>query len=204
MIDPESSGETARLDDRAVQYSFVASEILNKVHFGARILEVGCTYRFNFLPAVFCDIGYSVYGIDIREFEYYNDKFKFIKCDIRKTDFPDKYFDAVYAVTSLSHVGIAGRYSEIKEDKFGDYNAVNEIHRILSDDGIFLLTVPFSDVYIMSVLGRIYDMKRINDIFRMCWKNYLSKFYFYENGVFSLVNKEKANIALMGFRKNGS
>jgi SAM-dependent methyltransferase len=143
FVDIEASGETAILDDRMLEYSFVISRLV-KYGFGnsIRILDVGCSARINPIPATMCELECNVWGIDIREFKYTHPNFKFALGDIRKTGFPNNFFDAVCAISSLEHIGIAGRYGIKESDIKGDLYAINEINRIIKPDGVFVATIP--------------------------------------------------------------
>lgn len=50
----------------------------------------------------------------------------------RNIGFPNNFFDAVIAVSTIKHVGIFD----------GDKKAVAEIKRILKPNGIFVVTLP--------------------------------------------------------------
>jgi hypothetical protein len=47
--------------------------------------------------------------------------FYFVKRNIRKTDLPNGYFDAVVAVSTIEHIGV------LENDQEGDKKAINEI-----------------------------------------------------------------------------
>lgn len=143
------------IPDRMVEYPFVFREL--KIASG-KVLDVGCTSPYNILPLILADKGLEVHGIDGREFRVRHSNFKFHQEDIRKTSFPDSYFDCVIAISTIEHVGLAGRY-EAHFDREGDKNAIREICRIMKDDGNLILTLPFGKAKIVRPFHRIYDRK---------------------------------------------
>ena len=149
--------------DRTVEYPFVLSKI--DITKNGRILDVGCTFQSNYLAPTFIQLGWDVYGIDLRKPKLEHPNFYFVNEDIRKTSFPDDYFDYVYAVSTLEHVGLSGRYGVMQDDAEGDFDAVREINRILRPDGALLITVPFGQGDFCHRLHRLYTVERIKRLF---------------------------------------
>ena len=164
FIDVEASAETAPPDERIIEYAFVI-EKLASIPIG-KVLDVGCTARLNYLPPALASLGWEVWGIDLREFKFKHPNFHLVLGDIRKTDFPDNYFDAVYAVSTIEHIGLSGRYGVTKEDPEGDTKTIKEIARILRPGGILLCTVPYGrEARIIKSLQRIYDKPSLERLF---------------------------------------
>jgi len=66
--------------------------------------------------------------------------------DIRKTDFPDEFFDFVFCISSIEHVGRDNSiYFPAKDpiDDWGDFKAIIEMSRIIKKKGKIVLTVPY-------------------------------------------------------------
>ncbi len=133
FVDIEASGEATPPDGRMIEYSFIIGKLglLPK----GKVLDVGCTARLNFLPAALASLRWEVWGIDAREFKLKHPNFQFVGEDIRHTSFPANFFDAIYAVSTLEHIGLSERYGTIDEDPEGDVKSVNEIRRILCKEG---------------------------------------------------------------------
>jgi SAM-dependent methyltransferase len=108
-----------------------------------KVLDVGCAATRNYLPASLALLGWEVWGIDIREWKFKFPNFHFVVGDIRQTTFPDNFFDCVYAVSTLDHIGLSGRYGITKYDPQGDFKAIREIARILRNEGTLLITIPY-------------------------------------------------------------
>lgn len=163
MVDVEASEEASPPDGRMIEYSFVIGKLASPVK--GRVLDVGCTARLNFLPATLASIGWEVYGIDMRQFKFKFPNFHFVLGDITKTDFPDNFFHAVYAVSALEHIGLSGRYGVSKGDPEGDAKAVREIRRILRRGGRFLVTLPYGKEKRQTTLNRVYDEDSLEELF---------------------------------------
>ena len=163
FVDVEASSETATADGRIQEYSYVLNKLISLPK--GKVLDVGCTARMNYVPAVLASLGWEVWGIDFREFKYRHPNFHLILEDIRQTSFADNYFDAVYAVSTLEHIGLSGRYGLSKEDIDGDRKAVQEIFRITRNKGTFLCTVPWGKSKIIKPLQRVYDKKGLERLF---------------------------------------
>lgn len=150
--------------DRYLEYSFV---IRNLPKPPAKILDVGCSGSF--FPLILASFGYNTYGVDIRNYPILNklkfNNFTFIKEDIRKTSFADKFFDVVTVISTIEHIGLSGRYG-MAEDSKGDKKAIKEIKRILKPKGILLLTVPFGKAKIIKPYHKIYDRNLIKRLIK--------------------------------------
>lgn len=139
---------------RIVEYPWVLRNIPSE----GRILDIGSTGSQ--LPLMLAGLGYEVWTIDIRKYEYegiIND-LNCIVGDIRETNFQDSFFDIVLAVSTIEHIGL-GRYGDIT-DKEGDVNTMKEIKRIMTNEGILLMTLPFG-IKSISKLHRVYDQNSL-------------------------------------------
>ncbi len=148
------------IPERMVEYPFIFRELRLT---SGRVLDVGCTSPYNIIPIILADKGLEVHGIDGREFRIHHPNFKFHRGDIRKTGFPDSYFDCVIAVSTIEHIGLVGRYDS-HLDLEGDKDAIQEIYRILKVGGNLILTVPFGKAKIVMPFHRIYDGKGLQKL----------------------------------------
>ncbi len=164
FFDLEASAEAALPDVRMIEYAFVIQK-LDSIPKG-KVLDVGCTARLNYLPAALASLGWEVWGIDLRVFKFKHSSFHFILGDIRDTSFPDNFFDAAYAVSTIEHIGLSGRYGITREDLEGDSKAVREIARMLSPGGTLLCTVPYGrEAKIIRPVHRVYDKSSLEKLF---------------------------------------
>jgi SAM-dependent methyltransferase len=164
FFDIESAGEAAKPDSRVIEYAFVMSKLAGMKP--GKILDVGCAARGNYLPACLVMLGWEVWGIDRRIWQFEFPNFHFVRGDIRKTAFADDFFDCVYALSTLEHIGLAGRYGTERDDPHADIEARNEIARVLCQQGRFLITVPYGREYkVIKPLNRIYNRHKLNQLF---------------------------------------
>lgn len=164
FVDIEASGEAAPPDGRIIEYSFVIGKLGQMKP--SKVLDIGCVARLNYLPASLASLGWEVWGIDQREWKFRFPNFHFVREDIRQTSFPDDFFDCVYALSTLEHICLSGRYGITKNDPEGDFKAVSEIARILRKEGKFLVTIPYSKRYkVVKSQKRIYDEQGLQKLF---------------------------------------
>lgn len=161
LVDVESSGETAVVDNRIHEYAFVLSEIARLPP--GKLLDVGCAARVNTVPAFACESGWTVWGLDKRKWRYYNPSFTLLQQDIADP-LPDIMFDVVVALSTIEHIGMAGRYGITRQDNDADVAAVSVLREHTVHGGTLLLTVPYT-----LEQGTITGMSRIYDLDRLTW-----------------------------------
>ncbi len=148
--------------DRYVEYPFVTRHL---PPMPARVLDVGCSGS-NF-PLILSGLGYDTYAVDLRPYPILNKlsfkNFTFTQADITATKFKDGFFDAVTAISTVEHIGLAGRYGTIEQTD-GDHRAVAEMSRIVKRGGRVLLTIPCGRYKIIRPFTKIYDAAAITDL----------------------------------------
>jgi SAM-dependent methyltransferase len=115
-----------------------------------------------------------------------------VKGDIRGTSFGDAFFDAVVAVSTLEHVGVAGRYQVGLSDEEGDFKAMAEIERVLKPGGPCVLTLPYGTGRSLP-LNRLYGPDRVAKLiarFRLVEAEYFR--YATHYGLWLSVTEEEA------------
>jgi len=87
------------------------------------------------------EAGFDCWGIDIQDYPCD----RFIKADARDIPFKDKFFDVVTCISSLEHYGLVETpyHSDTEPDPLVPFTAIDEMVRVLKDDGIIILTLPF-------------------------------------------------------------
>lgn len=151
--------EDGVLNSRLIEYPFVLQKLDGQPR--GRVLDVGCTDSGNIVAPTLAALGWQVYGVDTREFKFKHPNFSFVREDIRKTSFPDGFFLWVYAISTVEHIGLAGRYGVKVDDPEGDFKAVTEIRRLLGPGGRFLLTLPYGQGGVVKPAERVYDKSRL-------------------------------------------
>ena len=141
--------------ERLLEYPFIHVQIPPG---NGRCLDVGS--GDSLLPLELASRGYQVWSIDLRKgyrrLEGMSNLIS-VQGDIRKTGFPDEFFDVVTAVSSIEHVGLGGSAPSL----FADKEAMQEIRRVLKLSGRLLLTVPYGRSGLWRDKGvaqwRVYD-----------------------------------------------
>jgi SAM-dependent methyltransferase len=141
--------------ERVLEYPFIHEQVpLGR----GRCLDVGSGNSL--LPLELASKGYQVWSIDLKKgYRALEGMSNFIPMqgDIRKTDFPNEFFDVVTAVSCIEHVGLGNSNPEF----FADREAVREIRRILKLSGRLLMTVPYGKAGFWRDKGvaqwRVYD-----------------------------------------------
>jgi len=142
--------------ERTVECPWVEAHLVSPP---AKVLDAGCGYSP--LPRLLVEKGYDAYGIDINEDWIPKvEGFKASDQDIRRTSFPDGFFDQILLVSTLEHVGMDWYYNEWLDVQNGDLEAMREVKRILKRGGSVLVTVPYGSFKAYQAL-RVYDDERI-------------------------------------------
>jgi SAM-dependent methyltransferase len=144
------------VSERIVEYPFAIRSI-RELPAGSRVVIFGC--HGDLLATLLPTLGYETHGVDIKDFPLAYENFYFRREDVRKTSFPDAYFDAVIAVSTIEHVGL------FDGDEAGDARAVVEMRRVLRPRGLLVVTVPFGKTAALIPLHeRVYDERQLRDL----------------------------------------
>jgi SAM-dependent methyltransferase len=142
---------------RTVEYPWVEAHLVSPP---ARVLDVGCGYSP--LPKLLVEKGYDAYGIDINEDWIPRvEGFKGSGQDIRRTNFPEEFFDQILFVSTLEHVGLDWYYNKWLDVENGDFQAMRETRRILKREGLVIVTVPYGGSFKAYRSLRVYNDERI-------------------------------------------
>lgn len=145
--------------ERIVENPFVIGQIA-RLEKAAKILDFGC--YSSILPLELASLGYQVVGVDLCDYPYKHPNFSFYQMDILDNKFKSNFFDCIYAVSSLEHVGV-GWYPQEKQG-ITDSKVVKEFYGLLKPKGRLIVTVPFGKRR-ESVYSRIYDKDQLLSLF---------------------------------------
>jgi hypothetical protein len=111
-----------QVSERIVEYPF-AVEMALRLPKGSTVAVFGC--HADLLTTLLPTLGYDTHGVDVKEFRLEREGFTFHREDARKTSFPDARFNAVFAVSTIDHIGL------FDADDTGDLKAAREMMRVL-------------------------------------------------------------------------
>jgi len=156
--------------ERLVEIPFVFRHIRDPPK---SIIDIGCSESIT--PIQLAMLGYKVTGVDMREYKYKHENFKFIKSDFLDFNFKNN-FDVALAISSIEHFGLT-TYKNKALDLNADKKAIDKIYSILKPKGQFIFTAPFGIKRTIKNYERIYDS---NDIKIMLNKFKIQNILFYK------------------------
>jgi len=131
---------------------------------GSFILEVGA--HDEPIANILADCGFSVMGIDIREYDKSlpRKNYKFLRHDF--CDLPEDVYrellgkvDCVISISAIEHFGL-GTYQEGMCHEYYDVIAMRTVWNLLKENGTCYLTVPYGKSYIENDCHwRVYDFE---------------------------------------------
>ena len=143
--------------ERIVEYPWVLRNLQLR---SGRVLDVGCAGSY--LSHELIRQGHEVWGVDVKPYPEAPSKMKFCQVDIKETPFPDKFFDAIVAVSTVEHIWIG--YCGEPCYPNGDLACMRELGRVLKDDGKLLMTLPYNRLYMITKSHRIYDDTKLKNL----------------------------------------
>ena len=103
--------------------------------------------------------------------------------DIRKTDFAEGFFDLIFCISTIEHVGRDNSIyynDKEKKDDLGDFKAIKELSRITREKGKIALTVPYGKFCDYGWFIQ-YDRFRLRELIKKSeCKPILENFYLYQ------------------------
>ena len=175
----------------SIDYPWFSSKVA-----GGRVMDTGFI-EHNFFTKELCDRGFSVYGVDLDEWDYrwVSDNFNYVKTELcEELPFSNEFFDCIVSPSLIEHLGL-GHYGDIIIDE-GDSLAVGEFYRVLKPSGVLLVQIPFGSVsrIILNGIGKpfykTYTDRRIRRLFSKF--TIKSKSYAIKNGWWEPANEDEA------------
>jgi 2-polyprenyl-3-methyl-5-hydroxy-6-metoxy-1,4-benzoquinol methylase len=140
--------------DRCIEYAFVIKNLkdLNRNRY-KKILDVGC--YASPLTTIVKELGFIVDGIDLLSSPCIYNGVNYIKNDFLLQKF-SKPYDIVILCSTIEHIGLKGRYGS-PNIKDGDLRTLKKIKKILTPNGMLILTIPYGEDKIIMPLHRVYN-----------------------------------------------
>jgi len=126
-------------DERAAEYPWILHQ-LGLFPKGSKVLDVGCSESI--LTHVLVMRGFTVTGLDLRDYPFRSRQMVFVKRNMADTGLPDDFFDGIVLVSTIEHVGLSV-YGQSLVDNALDAKAIHELQRILKPGGLLMITTPF-------------------------------------------------------------
>jgi SAM-dependent methyltransferase len=123
------------INERVVEIPFIFSSIASE-NKAKKILDFGCTRSW--LSLSLASLGYSVYGIDLRDYPFTHPNFVFQRINI--LDYRERDFDYIISLSTLEHVGL-GAYGEPYSQQ-ALVDVIKKVYFLLKESGHLLLTLP--------------------------------------------------------------
>jgi SAM-dependent methyltransferase len=105
--------------------------------------------------------------------------------DLRSTDFDDDFFDMVFCISTIEHIGRDNsvyKADSSEDTNTGDFEAFKELYRIIKQKGKIVLTVPFGKFFNYGWFIH-YDENRLNKLLGSCPFEIMEMDFFrYEDG----------------------
>ena len=135
------------LDERAIEYPWVLSRLTSAKDM---ILDAGSVLNYEEILNFerLNNKNLTILNLAPEAVCFWKKRVSYIFSDIRSLPFKDNYFDIIVCISTLEHIGMDNsrltKDKKHKENKILDFNlAILELKRVLKDNGILLITVPF-------------------------------------------------------------
>ncbi|MEN2993062.1 MAG: DUF268 domain-containing protein [Bacteroidia bacterium] len=147
------------LGDRDVEYSFAIKHIPKA---GDKVLDFGS--GGSFIPLVLAQFFNEVIAMDKLAIHspWNHPRIKEVQADILddSISYPE-YFDAITNISTIEHIGLAGRFDNARHVPDGDLIAMKKLKDWLKPNGIHILTIPVGRDTVYMPYHRIYGEKRL-------------------------------------------
>lgn len=111
------------------------------------------------IPAMLA-LGYDVTAVDLwTDLSSKVGGFRFLSGDFVTVEF-DSTFDVIVLCSVVEHIGIVGRYGS-EESPDADIMAMRKVWRLLTEDGIVLVTLPIGTDAVHRPWHRVYGKERL-------------------------------------------
>lgn len=162
--------------DRCIEYAFVIKNLikLNENNYKT-VLDVGCFASP--LTTSIKELGFTVDGIDLLPSPVSYENIKYICGDFLSLENLRYSYDVVVLCSTIEHIGLGGRYGS-KDVREGDIKTLEKVKKILSPDGVLILTIPYGEEKTIRPLHRVYN--KDSKLLKYAYENFeimLEEFY---------------------------
>jgi predicted SAM-dependent methyltransferase len=136
------------LDERVIEYTWIFSKLVN---IRGNVLDAGSVLNFKYLiNKIDLDkINLKISTLAPEKKSFWKNKISYIYEDMRNSCFKDEYFDSIVCLSVIEHIGMDNTILYTDEKKKQEYKNndyllfIKEMHRILKDDGVLFLSIPY-------------------------------------------------------------
>lgn len=154
---------TSGTTERVVEYPWAISRYAGEQH----VLDIGTANAIDAYVDALRKLGvHDLHGLDLSP--RLIEGIQMTQADVRQMPFSDSFFDLVFCVSTLEHIGRDNATYGIRGgvEMEGDERALLELGRVLRRDGRLIVTVPFGS-------ARNYEWFRQYD--RASWQSLVTK-----------------------------
>lgn len=146
---PLPDGYGYSLDERIVEFPWAITQLAQSSH--SRILDAGSTFNFEHIVKrpEFNAKELTIFTLAPESRCFFDRRISYMFGDIRKSPFDNGWFEEIFCLSVLEHVGMNNQMLYTSDTQFSeqapeDYlRAMQELKRILADHGKLHITVPF-------------------------------------------------------------
>lgn len=153
------ASENTGFDRHYVFHTAWAARVVQKISPKLHI-DISSSLYFSTIVSAFTPIQFY----DYRPANIQIPGFKSLKGDLMKLPFESKSVKSLSCLHTIEHIGL-GRYGD-PLDYDGDLKAINELIRILAENGDLIIVVPIGKNRIQYNAHRIYSYKQITTYFK--------------------------------------
>ncbi len=189
---PDKYGEF--LDERVVEYPWLLSRLNNKK---TKILDAGSILNYDYILnyETIANRSVTIVTLEPENNCYWQNKVSYVFGDLRELDFRDNWFDEVFSLSTIEHIGMDNSiYSDdeaFKEKKNLDFiKAVKEFKRVTKPEGKVYISVPYGK-YTDFGWYQQFNKEMIEQlVYAFAPSKLVETYYCYEAGGWSISDKE--------------
>lgn len=148
-------GGKVKTNERIVEYP----RLLQWLPPTGTILDIGCVSSR--LPIQLASLGYTIHGLDTRNYPFIHPNFTFFRSDLF-TWSPPHLYDTICLISVIEHFGFGG-YGDMVAPE-ADQEAITRIKSWLVPGGSLIVSFPYGKSAVLRKY-RIYDAERLNKTF---------------------------------------